>query len=336
MSAVTGAPVLSGEGLVKRFGSTTALAGVDFAVGRAESVAIMGPSGSGKSTLLHCLAGILRPDTGTVTLDGKRIEGLGEAARSVLRRTRFGFVFQFGQLLPELPAVENVALPLMLDGVPRRTAVARAAAWFAPLGLSGLEQRRPGELSGGQAQRVAIARALICEPAVVFADEPTGSLDQNTGADTLRLLTSATRKQGACLVMVTHDPTVAAACDRVIEVRDGLIRGQGSPSAAAPVHVGHGSRGGVAPVPVAGGLAGHVSPAVVNGARPVAAAPVASEGAPSWPATDVEHPAPIVAFSPGRVGTGSPGAPSRPAPGPQRPSVPVSAETHDEQGARKW
>lgn len=227
--------VLTGTGLVKRFGQTVALAGVDFQVRRAESVAIMGPSGSGKSTLLHCLAGIIKPDDGQVTLDGERIDHLGEAGRSVLRRTRFGFVFQFGQLLPELPAEENVALPLMLDGVPRPEAVQRARGWFGPLGLTGLEKRRPGELSGGQAQRVAIARALVCQPSVVFADEPTGALDQVTGADTLRLLTSAVRDQGASLVMVTHDPGVASACDRVIEVRDGRIGGHGVAPASAPM-----------------------------------------------------------------------------------------------------
>lgn len=317
------APVLTGEGLVKRFGATTALAGVDFQVGRAESVAIMGPSGSGKSTLLHCLAGILRPDEGRVSLDGRRIENLGEADRSVLRRTRFGFVFQFGQLLPELPSVENVALPLMLDGVARRTAVARAATWFGPLGLAGLEQRRPGELSGGQAQRVAIARALICEPAVVFADEPTGSLDQTTGADTLRLLTESTRKQGACLVMVTHDPTVAAACDRVIEVRDGLIRGVGAFAGPPPVRAGG--------VPV---------------------------GPPPVEIAHASRPGPAVAFSAGRAATGAEPVAVRPghagpasgaASGADRPQWPVEPAAssaaqpgstpsthHDEQGARLW
>src|SRR5690606_32179773 len=153
--------ILQGRGLVKRFGPTLALAGVDIAVRRREAVAIMGPSGSGKSTLLHCLAGIMRPDVGEVTLDGRRVDTMREQERSELRRTRFGFVFQFGQLLPELPAEENVALPLMLGGVARREAVAQARTWFPPLGLAGMEGRRPGELSGGQAQRVALARALI-------------------------------------------------------------------------------------------------------------------------------------------------------------------------------
>lgn len=215
--------VLAGYGLVKKYGSTTALAGVDVEVRDRDSLAIMGPSGSGKSTLLHTLAGIIRPDGGQVLLRGERIDKLGENRLSALRRKRFGFVFQFGQLLPELPAEENVALPLMLEGAPRKEAVARARRWFAPLGLDGLEGRRPGQLSGGQAQRVAIARALAVEPDVVFADEPTGALDQRTSDEVVRLLTSVTRASGAALVMVTHDADVAAHCDRVLQVRDGRI-----------------------------------------------------------------------------------------------------------------
>ncbi|MFJ8464633.1 ABC transporter ATP-binding protein [Streptomyces swartbergensis] len=215
--------VLAGRGLTKTYGSTTALDGVDVEVGERDSLAVMGPSGSGKSTLLHTLAGIIRPDGGQVLLRGERIDDLGENRLSALRRKRFGFVFQFGQLLPELPAEENVALPLMLEGVPRRQAVTRARRWFAPLGLDGMERRRPGQLSGGQAQRVAIARALVTEPDVVFADEPTGALDQNTSEEVVRLLTSVTGEQGAALVMVTHDADVAAHCGRILQVRDGRI-----------------------------------------------------------------------------------------------------------------
>ncbi|MFE0252822.1 ABC transporter ATP-binding protein [Streptomyces sp. NPDC059010] len=215
--------VLAGHGLVKKYGSTTALAGVDVEVRERDSLAIMGPSGSGKSTLLHTLAGIIRPDGGQVLLRGERIDKLGENRLSELRRKRFGFVFQFGQLLPELPAEENVALPLMLEGIPRAQAVDRARRWFTPLGLEGLEGRRPGQLSGGQAQRVAIARALAVEPDVVFADEPTGALDQRTSTEVVQLLTFATRNTGAALVMVTHDADVAAHCDRILQVRDGRI-----------------------------------------------------------------------------------------------------------------
>ncbi|MEV0616896.1 ABC transporter ATP-binding protein [Nonomuraea sp. NPDC050404] len=215
--------VLVGRALAKRFGQTVALGGVDLTVRAGEAVAIMGPSGSGKSTLLHCLAGIMKPDEGEVHLLGHRIDTMGERKRSALRRTRFGFVFQFGQLLPELPAEENVALPLMLNGTPRAQAVRQAREWFGPLGLRSMESRRPGELSGGQAQRVAIARALVSRPAVVFADEPTGALDQQTGQETMRLLVEATKHNGASLIVVTHDLNVAAWCDRTVEVRDGQL-----------------------------------------------------------------------------------------------------------------
>lgn len=222
--------VLVGRALAKRFGQTVALGGVDIAVRAAEAVAIMGPSGSGKSTLLHCLAGIMKPDAGEVCLLGQRIDDLGERKRSALRRTRFGFVFQFGQLLPELPAEENVALPLMLGGVARQDAVRTARQWFGPLGLGGMEGRRPGELSGGQAQRVAIARALVTRPVVVFADEPTGALDQATGHETMRLLVEATKHNDASLIVVTHDPNVAGWCDRTVEVRDGRLLAGGVPA----------------------------------------------------------------------------------------------------------
>ncbi|WP_129339837.1 ABC transporter ATP-binding protein [Cellulomonas endophytica] len=215
---------LSARGLVHRFGTTTALAGVDVDLHDGEALAVMGPSGSGKSTLLHCLAGILVPAAGEVTLRGAPVSRLSDRERSLLRRRRFGFVFQFGQLLPELPAQENVALPLLLLGVPRAEAVTRARQWLGWLGLGGMEERRPGELSGGQAQRVAVARALVAGPEVVFADEPTGALDRATGAEVMRVLTGATRAAGASLVVVTHDEETAAWCGRRVEVRDGRLR----------------------------------------------------------------------------------------------------------------
>jgi putative ABC transport system ATP-binding protein len=240
--------VLTGRGLVKAYGDTRALDGVDVQVGRTESVAIMGPSGSGKSTLLHVLAGVVRPSAGEVLLDGHRVDRSSEEERSVLRRTRFGFVFQSGQLLPELTARENVALPLMLAGVRRREAVDRASALFEPLGIHGLERRRPGQMSGGQAQRVAIARALVGQPSVVFADEPTGALDRRTSGEVMELLTRTVRERGAALVMVTHDPEVAAACERTIRLRDGVVltdvSAQGMTSTAATTHgaQAHGAR----------------------------------------------------------------------------------------------
>jgi putative ABC transport system ATP-binding protein len=200
-----------------------ALADVDLAVEAGQMVAVMGPSGSGKSTLLHCLAGILTPDSGRVWFGGRRIDALGEKERSELRRDRFGFVFQFGQLVPELTAEENVALPLLLGGSRRAAAVAEARAWFGRLGLDGLERRRSGELSGGQAQRVALARGLVGRPEVLFADEPTGSLDSVSGELVMDLLTAAAREHGTTVVLVTHDARVAAYADREVIVRDGKV-----------------------------------------------------------------------------------------------------------------
>jgi len=216
-----GPPALRGIGLVHRFGRTPVLQGADLVVHRGEVVAVTGPSGSGKSTLLHCLAGILRPHEGEVWLGTDRIDTWSEARRTALRGARLGFVFQFGQLLPELPAVENVALPLMLGGVRRVEAVDRAAAWFPALGLDGLEQRRPGQLSGGQEQRVAIARALVTGPEAVFADEPTGAVDTDTGRRLVELLTGLAARTGTGMVVVTHDADVAARCHRAVVLRDG-------------------------------------------------------------------------------------------------------------------
>lgn len=216
-------PVLQGRDLRKSYGATVALDGVDLDIAGGESIAIIGPSGSGKTTLLHVLAGIVRPDSGTVSLRGRQVQQLSEDQRSALRRTDYGFVFQSGQLLGELTAVENVALPLMVAGMSRQRAVAEAARWFGPLGLDGLVDRRPGELSGGQAQRVAIARAVVHRPSVVFADEPTGALDQPTGEEVMRLLSRTHRESGAVLVVVTHDLGVAGWCDRTVEVRDGRL-----------------------------------------------------------------------------------------------------------------
>lgn len=213
--------VIVGRGLAKSYGASVALAGVDVSIGSGQAVAAVGPSGSGKSTLLHCLAGIDVPDAGEVWFEGARIDRLRERARTTLRRRRFGFVFQTAHLLAELPAEENVALPLMLEGATRARAVAEARPWFAQLGIDGLEKRLPGELSGGQAQRVTIARALVTRPSVVFADEPTAALDQTTGHGVIDLLVASARATGAGLLIVTHDPEVAAACDHTMVLRDG-------------------------------------------------------------------------------------------------------------------
>ncbi|ADP81927.1 ABC transporter ATP-binding protein [Pseudofrankia inefficax] len=203
------------------FGGTPALRGASLTVETGDVVAIMGPSGSGKSTLLHCLGGILVPDAGEVWVDGQRIDSLDEQRRSTLRRDTFGFVFQFGQLVPELTAEENVALPLLLGGRRRAAALAEARPWFARLGLDGLHRRRSGELSGGEAQRVALARGLVTGPRVLFADEPTGALDSLTGEQVMDLLVDAAREQGSTVVLVTHEPRVAAYADRQVIVRDG-------------------------------------------------------------------------------------------------------------------
>ena len=215
--------VVEARDVVLSFCATPALRGASVAVTAGEILAVMGPSGSGKSTLLHCLAGILVPASGEVWFDGDRIDTLAESRRSSLRRDRFGFVFQFGQLVPELTAEENVALPLLLGGVRRSAALARARTWFGRLGLDGLEQRRSGELSGGQAQRVALARGLVAGPEVLFADEPTGSLDSLTGEHVMDLLVAAAREQGTTVILVTHEPRVAAYADREVIVRDGRV-----------------------------------------------------------------------------------------------------------------
>lgn len=214
---------LHADNLWKKYGDTVALGGVSLQIPRGQSVAIMGPSGSGKSTLLHAMAAIQGLDAGEVRLHGDRIDNLSETRRSTLRRTRFGFLFQFAGLLPELPAIENIALPLLLGGIPRRRALAAADEWMRWLGLIGLRENRPGEMSGGQAQRVALARALVIEPTVVFADEPTGALDQQTGEETMATLHNAVTRNKASLMVVTHDAAVANTCDRIIEISDGVI-----------------------------------------------------------------------------------------------------------------
>jgi putative ABC transport system ATP-binding protein len=227
-SAVTGAgetgALLSASGLHKTYGSTPALAGADFSIAPGEVVAVMGPSGSGKSTLLHCLAGIVPPDSGSVHYRGQELSVLSDARRSALRRADFGFVFQFGQLVPELTCTENVALPLRLTGVGRKEAEARATAWLERLEVHDVRHHRPGEVSGGQGQRVAIARALVGTPSVIFADEPTGALDSLNGERVMELLTDAARETRAAVVLVTHESRVAAYSDREVVVRDGKAR----------------------------------------------------------------------------------------------------------------
>ncbi|MGW0898512.1 ABC transporter ATP-binding protein, partial [Streptomyces goshikiensis] len=163
--------LLSATDLRKAYGPTKALDGAEFSIHAGEVVAVMGPSGSGKSTLLHCLAGIVTPDSGTITYAGRELSAMNDSERSALRRDEFGFVFQFGQLVPELTCVENVALPLRLAGVKRKEAERTALHWMSELEVAELAAKRPGEVSGGQGQRVAVARALVTQPRVIFADE---------------------------------------------------------------------------------------------------------------------------------------------------------------------
>jgi putative ABC transport system ATP-binding protein len=218
-----GRSLIEARDVYRSFGQTPALTGASVSARRGEILAVMGPSGSGKSTLLHCLAGIFRPDRGEVWFDGQRLDSQSDTQRTELRRTEFGFVFQFGQLVPELSVGDNIALPLLLSRVRRKEAYTRAEAWLSRLGLDGLAARRTGELSGGQAQRVALARALVIQPTVLFADEPTGSLDTLTGEMVMELLVAAARAEGTTVVLVTHDARVAAYADREVIVRDGKV-----------------------------------------------------------------------------------------------------------------
>ncbi|MEU2913702.1 ABC transporter ATP-binding protein [Streptomyces massasporeus] len=216
--------LLTAQDLRKAYGPTTALDGAEFSIHPGEVVAVMGPSGSGKSTLLHCLAGIVMPDSGSITYNGREVTSMSDAERSALRRSEFGFVFQFGQLVPELTCVENVALPLRLNGSSRKEAERAALAWMERLEVDDLRKKRPGEVSGGQGQRVAVARSLVTNPRVVFADEPTGALDSFNGERVMELLTDAARSANAAVVLVTHEARVAAYSDREIVVRDGKSR----------------------------------------------------------------------------------------------------------------
>ncbi|HEY3558825.1 MAG TPA: ABC transporter ATP-binding protein [Kribbella sp.] len=201
-----------------------ALRGVSLQLKPGEVVAVTGASGCGKSTLLHCAAGLLAPDAGAVQVDGQDLSELPEEQRAALRRTKIGIVLQFGQLVPDLPLIDNVALPLLLGGHERGEAHVSAMDWLEQVGIADDADAVPAELSGGQTQRAAVARALITGPSVVLADEPTGSLDSRAGQELLDVLLKAARYRGSALLMVTHDNLVAASADREIRLRDGLIQ----------------------------------------------------------------------------------------------------------------
>ena len=242
-----GEVIMRARGLEMSFGQTHALRGVDLDVAAGEVLAVTGPSGSGKSTLLHVMAGVLVPDAGRVDYHGgettQDIAALDEAARSRLRLKEFGFIFQFGQLLPDLSALDNVTIPLLLAGAPRRKALTRARETLGELGLSEHLDKRPGQLSGGQAQRAAVARALVTSPRILFADEPTGSLDSLAAERTMEVLLASVRSRGASLVIITHDARIAAYADREVTVRDGRIGPRTMQTGSGPSKPRHAATG---------------------------------------------------------------------------------------------
>lgn len=215
--------ILQAHQLTKKFKTTEAMRGISLAVQPGEVLAIMGPSGSGKSTLLHTLAAIDTPTSGEVYFAGKRIDSLSDAERTILRRTYFGFVFQFSQLVPELTAVDNIAVPLLLNGMKRQKAQEIAHHWLAKVALGKRATSLPGQLSGGEAQRVAIARALCYKPQILFADEPTGSLDTKSSQEVMEIFLTQARDNNTTVIMVTHASDIAAYADRIVVVRDGLL-----------------------------------------------------------------------------------------------------------------
>ncbi|MEU6677996.1 ABC transporter ATP-binding protein [Streptomyces sp. NPDC046925] len=235
ISTPTGTPgtpsaseVLSATGVDLSYGSTPAVRDAHLTLARGEIAAITGASGSGKSSLLYCLAGVLPPARGEVRFEGRAYGELDDEDISALRRERFGFVFQYGELLPELTIEENTALPLRLAGTRKRPALKAAAEVLDRLGIADLRERRPSQVSGGQSQRVAVARALVHQPAVVFADEPTGSLDSANAATVLKEFLSLARSQDTAVLLVTHDANVAAQADRNYTMADGVLAAKGA------------------------------------------------------------------------------------------------------------
>jgi putative ABC transport system ATP-binding protein len=229
--------MIQAEGAVKTYhtgtDTVTALKGIDFAVRRGEMVAVMGPSGCGKTTLLNCLSGLDRIDAGRIWLEGADLARLSDRQRTFARARRMGFVFQVYNLLPVLSAVENVELPLLVSGVPPKQARRKAEAALETVGLNKWARHRPAELSGGQRQRVTIARALVNDPAIVWADEPTGALDSRTANDIMALMRDLNRRDGLTFVIVTHDPGIGDRCDRIVRMRDGRIVGEADHDALA-------------------------------------------------------------------------------------------------------
>ena len=230
--------MLEARGLHKRYGdgdsAVDALRGVSLELASGEFVAVVGPSGCGKSTLLHLCGGMDRPTAGAVAVDGVDLARLDDEALTALRRDRVGFVFQLFNLLPTLPLAENIALPLLLAGVPRGEGLARAGAGAHRVGLAHRLEHHPAQVSGGELQRAAVARAVVHRPALVIADEPTGNLDSDNGRRVLSLLRELNRETGVALLLATHDPALAAAADRVLRLRDGAEEEQPAASLRAP------------------------------------------------------------------------------------------------------
>ena len=220
-------PIVAAESVQKWFRTgkieVHALRGVDVSVPAGEMVAIMGPSGCGKTTLLNCLSGLDDFDQGEVYIEGTRLRTMSDKKRTSYRAQRMGFIFQTYNLLPVISAVENVELPLLVAGTRPSLARRQALAVLDQVGLADRADHRPSELSGGQRQRVTIARALVNDPAIVFADEPTGALDSKAADDILALMRTLNREKGQTFVIVTHDPDIAAACNRVIHMKDGQV-----------------------------------------------------------------------------------------------------------------
>src|SRR5215211_4102709 len=233
--------MINAQGVVKVYDTGTsrieALGGIDFAVQRGEMVAVMGPSGCGKTTLLNCLSGLDNIDSGQIWLENRDLAEMKDKVRTDYRARRMGFVFQVYNLLPVLSAVENIELPLLVSGIKPKVAREKAAQALATVGLTEWAEHRPAELSGGQRQRVTIARALVNDPAIIWADEPTGALDSKTASEIMDLIRELNKRIGLTIVLVTHDAGVGERCDRIVRMRDGHIIDQIAPVRAAPAPV---------------------------------------------------------------------------------------------------